>query len=516
MRGVLTREQAREYDRFASEQAKVPSLLLMENAGRGATECLLSMRQGAPGQVVVVAGPGNNGGDGFVLARRLRILGHAVEVWLVGEPGRLVGDAQVMWNAYLGIGGEHHVVAEESALSGLKARLSAASTVVDALFGTGLARPIEGLHARVIELVQQRAAFVLALDIASGLDANRGRILGVAVHANATVTFGSEKLGHFTSEGVDCTGRLELVDIGVPTALCLQTGYSAERLTAADLAPRLLPRPASSHKGRAGRVAVIAGHPGKSGAALLSARGALRMGAGMVTHVGLPATIAGIEMRVLEAMTKTLDPAALELSLMDAVAGMGAIVLGPGLGLGDQERRIVTHVAEHATVPVVVDADALTILAQDIAPLLRAKGPRLLLPHRGELGRLLGLSNAEIEADPFGALERAVHLTQAIVVLKGAYSFVGAPNQITAIVGSPAGAMGTAGSGDVLSGVVATLCIDHAPMTAAMLGVHLHGRAGMLWVEARGVDRGLVAGDVADNLPLAIAELSRGLGPVTD
>jgi ADP-dependent NAD(P)H-hydrate dehydratase / NAD(P)H-hydrate epimerase len=509
MRGVLTREQAQKYDRFASEQANVPSLLLMENAGRGAAECLLSLRNGAPGLVVVVAGPGNNGGDGFVLGRRLRVLGYAVEVWLVGAPARLVGDAKLMWDAYVGLGGQYGCVENESALPALQARLGAASTVVDALFGTGLGRPIVGLYARVIELMKQSSAFVFALDVASGLDANRGRILGVAVRAHATVTFGSPKLGHYTNDGVECSGRLEVVDIGIPDELCLQTGHSAVRLTAADLAPNLLPRSPASHKGRAGRIAVIAGHAGTSGAALLAARGALRMGAGMVTHVGLPATIASIESRVLEAMTRVLEPAALEQSLTAALVGMGAIVLGPGLGLGEQECRIVTHVAEHATLPVVVDADALSILAHDITPLSRAKGPRILLPHRGELARLLELSNSEVEDDPFGALERAVQLTQAIVVLKGPYSFVGAPNQKTAIVGSPSGAMGTAGSGDVLSGVVAALAIDHTPVNAARLGVHLHGRAGILWAEARGVDRGLVAGDVADNLPLAVAELSR-------
>lgn len=515
MRTVQTREQARQYDSFASEQANVPSLLLMENAGRGATDCLLSLRNGQPGQVLVIAGPGNNGGDGFVLARRLRVLGHHVELWFVGDLARLGGDAKAMREAYLGIGATIEVVQDAVGLDVLAARLGSAGTVVDALFGTGLARPIEGLYASVVELIGQSPAFIFALDIASGLDANLGRILGVAVRAHATVTFGAPKLGHYTNQGVECTGRLEVVDIGIPDESCLKTGHSAVQLSATDLAPRLLPRSPASHKGRAGRIAVIAGHAGTSGAALLSARGALRAGAGLVTHVGLPPTIAGIESRVLEAMTRQLEPDAIEQSLDRALVGMGAVVLGPGLGLGDEASRIVTHVAQHAAVPVVVDADALTILARDLAPLSAAKGPRILLPHRGELARLVGLSTSELEEDPFDALARAVQATQAIVVLKGPYSFVGAPNQTMAIVGSPSGAMGTAGSGDVLSGVVAALAIDHSPLNAAVLGVHVHGRAGILWTEERGVDRGLVAGDIADNLPLALAELSRCQGRVT-
>jgi ADP-dependent NAD(P)H-hydrate dehydratase / NAD(P)H-hydrate epimerase len=515
MRGVLSREQARDYDRFATEQANVPSLLLMENAGRGATERLLALRRGALGRVVVLAGPGNNGGDGFVLARRLLVLGHTVEVWLVGAPSRLAGDAAVMWHAYRGVGGRENLIATEADLSSLGEALAGATIIVDALFGTGLARPVDGLYARVIELAQRTEAYVLALDIPSGLDANSGRILGTALRADATVTFGCEKLGHFTSDGVDCSGQLELVDIGVPRDLYLHTGHAAERILGEDLAPRFVLRSAASHKGRAGRVAILGGHVGTTGAALLAARGALRMGAGLVTHVGLPETISAIESRVLEAMTKRLEPAALEPSLTDALRATDCVVLGPGLGLGPEQRRIVAFVAEQAAVPVVVDADALTILADDPSVLEHKRGPRILLPHRGELARLLRTTIAAVEQDPFAALARAVDATQAIVVLKGAYSFVGAPNQKPYIVGAPCPALGTAGSGDVLSGIVAALLVDHEPYIAALLGVHLHSRAGMLWADARSVDRGMVASDIADNLPAAIAELSRAKRPVT-
>lgn len=482
----------------------------MENAGRGAAEKLLALRNGKPGFVLVLAGPGNNGGDGFVLARRLQVLGHAVEVWLVGEEAKLVGDAKVMWNAYVGLGGAHCVLSDEAELPRLKAAVAAADVLVDALFGTGLKRAIEGLYAHVVEATYGCTAFVYALDIPSGIDTNRGRALGVAIRAHATVTFGAEKLCHFTTDGVDYGGRLEVVDIGVPSDLYLQSGYSAERYEAHDLAPRLAHRRASSHKGRAGRVAIIAGHAGTSGAALLAARGALRAGAGLVTHVGLPKTIAGIEPRVMEAMTKCLDPSALEPSLTQALDGMDAAVLGPGLGLGAEERRIVAQVVEQAPIPVVVDADALTKLAEEPSLLKHARGPRVLLPHRGELARLLHVTTAEVEDDPFAALRRAVENLHAIVVLKGAYTLVGVPNQKKiGIVGSPCAALGTGGSGDVLSGAVAALLVEHEPQLAALLGVHLHGRAGILWAESRGVDRGLVASEIAEGLPLAIAELSR-------
>jgi ADP-dependent NAD(P)H-hydrate dehydratase / NAD(P)H-hydrate epimerase len=515
MRRVLSRQEARSFDRHATEVAGVPSLLLMENAGRGAADLLHQECRGVRGVTLVLAGPGNNGGDGFVLGRRLCLLGHAVEVWFVGDPSRLAGDAAVMRDAYVGIGGEYHTVSTEAELPGLQVRLKHVAVIVDALFGTGLARPIDGMYARVVEFVHASAAFVLALDIPSGLDANTGGILGAAVRADVTVTFGTEKLGHFSSSGIDCVGRLEVVDIGVPPSMTQHTGHSAERFEGEDLAQRLPARMASSHKVRAGRVAIVAGHAGTTGAALLAARGALRMGAGLVTHVGLAETIASIESRVLEAMTKSLDRGALEQSLSEAIRNMKSIVIGPGLGLGDLERRIVEFVVEHASVPVVIDADALTILADESRTLRRAAGPRILLPHRGELARLLRKTTADIEQDPFAALAQAVELTQGIVVLKGACSFVGAPNQKTAIVGSPCPALGTAGSGDVLSGVIGALAVDHSPFDAAMLGVHLHGRSGILWSRTRGVDRGMLASDIADNLPAAVAELARPNGAVT-
>jgi ADP-dependent NAD(P)H-hydrate dehydratase / NAD(P)H-hydrate epimerase len=515
MRLVLSREQARDFDRHAAQVACIPSLLLMENAGRSAVELLLRELKETPQSVVVVAGPGNNGGDGFVLARRLRVIGHAAEIWLVGEPGRLTGDAAIMWGAYRGLYGEPRVISSESMLPQLEQRLSSADVVVDALFGTGLTRPIVGLFARVIEAIARSQAFVCSLDIPSGLDANRGRILGTAVKADLTVTFGHAKLGHFSSEGADCCGRLVAVDIGVPSELALRSGHNAERIERDDLCRRLLPRPSSSHKGRAGRVAILAGHAGTIGAALLSARGAQRMGAGSVTHIGLPSAMASIESRVLEAMTKSLDPGSLGQSLTDALHGMDSVVLGPGLGLGAQERQIVAIVSEHMIAPVIVDADALTLLADDPALLKRAKGPRILLPHRGELGRLLHLTTADVEEDPFAALESCVRLTNAIVVLKGAYTLVGAPNQKTAVVGAPCAALGTAGSGDVLSGVVAALAVDHEPLAAALLGVHLHGRSGTKWAESHGSDRGLIASEIADNLPAAIAELASSSAGVT-
>ncbi|HEY5955160.1 MAG TPA: NAD(P)H-hydrate epimerase, partial [Polyangiaceae bacterium] len=186
MHRVLSREQAREFDRQATERGGVPSLLLMENAGRGATERLLALRAADCAPVVVIAGPGNNGGDGFVLARRLLVLSYQTEVWLVGDAARLTGDARIMWDAYLGVGGQTYVVTDLSALDALEKRLTQAGTIVDALFGTGLARPIEGLHAAVVDRINRARAFVLALDIPSGLDANRGRILGSAVTADAT------------------------------------------------------------------------------------------------------------------------------------------------------------------------------------------------------------------------------------------------------------------------------------------------------------------------------------------
>jgi NAD(P)H-hydrate epimerase len=480
----------------------------MENAGRGAAEQLLSLIERPSTRVIVVAGPGNNGGDGFVVARRLLFAGHCVEVYLLCEPNRLTGDAQVMYHAFLGVSGTVHPLTEAEQVPAFSEALKAARVVVDAIFGTGLVRNVSGLIAQIVERINAADVFRFSLDLPSGLETDRGVVLGVAVRADVTVTFGHEKIGALTTAGVEHVGELRVVDIGVPPLAREANAHTLEHLEHTDLAPRFKRRSRASHKGRSGRIGLLAGHPGTTGAALLAARGALRMGAGLLTHLGLPETIAAIESRVLEAMTKRLEPNRLTASFIDAIHAMDSLLIGPGLGLGVAQTELVDFVVEHTELPVVLDADALTLLSGNLRRFRLAKGPRLLLPHRGEVARLLQISVADVDKDPLSALTLLTDLTHAVVVMKGAYTFVSAKGRKVAVVGEPCPAMATGGTGDVLAGVASALLVDHEPFDAAVLAVHLHSRAGRLWSEAQGADRGLLASELADLLPRAVAELA--------
>jgi NAD(P)H-hydrate epimerase len=509
MKPILSREQIRNIDRHAIDVCRVPSLVLMENAGRGAAE-VVEARLGKkkPARVAVVAGPGNNGGDGFVVARRLLLRGHSARVLFCGKQEKLAGDALANHDAWVGVGGAVDVITEPD-VAKLRAELAAADTVVDALFGTGLDRPLTGFFATVVQEMDAARDRVVALDVPSGMDANTGMPLGAALHARDTVTFAHLKLGLATSMGAERAGRVTVVDIGVPESLYTAVGSSARMLERADVASWLLPRGAGAHKGSAGRVVCIAGSAGKTGAALLVARGALRSGAGLVTIATFPDAAEALDRRVLEEMTARIDPARLEESLAELLEGANSVAVGPGLGHDEAARKVVDHVVTSFEGPAVVDADALTHLAGRLSVLKGAKGRRVLTPHPGEMARLLGLSTREVEADRFGAVARAVAESGAVVLLKGARTIIGAPGELPVVnpTGSPA--MATAGAGDVLSGIIAAeLAALRDPLRAACTGAYLHGASGEAWTARQGADRGLLAHELADGLPAALAAVT--------
>jgi NAD(P)H-hydrate epimerase len=510
MRRVRSRAQVREFDRLASERLGVPGLVLMENAGRGAAEViarelgLAPPGAGAP-RVIVVCGAGNNGGDGYVVARRLALLGARVEVWSAVEPGRLRDDAAVNQRACQQSLGPLKLLTKGE-LARFGEALSTAEAVVDALFGTGLERPIEGLMRQIVEHLNAAPARRFALDLPSGLDADTGSVHGVAVRAHVTITFAAHKLGLLTPSGAEHAGRVELADIGVDErALGLE--HDAVLADDAAVAALLRPRAVKTHKGTSGRVLVLAGSPGKVGAALLVAEGALRAGAGLVTLGGVPALSDALDRRVLEAMTARLDPDALEATLAPLLAASNAVAIGPGLGFDAHAAALVERVALQHDGVVVIDADAISHFASAPARLAQARGPRILTPHSGELSRLLGCSAAAVEADRFGAVARAVKETSAIVLLKGPHTLVAAPGKVTVVGARGSPALASGGSGDVLGGVIAALCCELLPFEAAYAGAYLHARVGELWADENRTDRGLLAHEIAARIPHARALL---------
>lgn len=515
MTHVLDRDQIRAYDRHAIERCSVPGLVLMENAGRGAADRLCALASAPRGHaerpVVIVCGRGNNGGDGFVVARHLATRGLPVRVVLLGTVADVTGDARANLDAYLGLGRSITQVVGDDDLAGLGALLDGASQVVDAIFGTGLDRPVTGSLARVVELVNQARAPIVALDIPSGIDANTGQVLGSAVRAQHTLTFARPKVGLFAGAGAEHAGAIEVVDLGIPDeAIIDAVGFRARVVSPSDVARWLGRRAADAHKYRSGSLLVVAGSPGKIGAALLAARGALRAGAGIVTVGTWPEAAEAIDRQAGEWMTTRLDPTHLDESLAEALARRDAVAIGPGLGLGEQARRLVERIVIGFAGPVVVDADAVSAFAGRAEELRLAAGPRVLTPHAGELGRLLGARAADVEADRFGWARRGAEQTGQLVVLKGRNTVIARPDGGLWVCTAGNVVLATGGSGDVLTGIMGALACNAPAEGAACAAVYLHATAADDWRAASGADRGMVAGDLAAALPAVIA---RVLGP---
>ena len=484
----------------------VPGLVLMENAGRGAAEVLvreLLAGDAAGARVAVVCGPGNNGGDGLVLARHLLGRGAIVEALLVGDWQRVTGDAHTHMEAWRGLGGT--VRAIEGAGGG--AALASADVIVDALFGTGLDRAIAGTFAQVVAAMNAAAAPRFAIDLPSGLDADTGAELGIAVRARATATFAHFKRGLLTPGGASLAGRVHVVDLGVPAALGAAARTVAQRLSTSDVAGWIAARDPAAHKGSAGHVVVVAGSPGKIGAPQLVARGALRGGAGVVTIATWSEVAASVEGHVLEVMTARIDPARLFETLDAALAHKQGVVIGPGLGLGSDAQSAVTHVLGAWRGPLVVDADALSMFGGR-PEVFKQAGRAVLTPHPGELARLLGTTTGAVESDRFAAAQRLVEASGAVVVLKGAHTIIAAPDGRVAVSPVACPALATAGSGDVLGGIVGALACALPVFEAACAGVMLHALSGQAWSAAHGgADIGLLASEIADGVPSVRASL---------
>jgi NAD(P)H-hydrate epimerase len=512
---VLSRAQMRAYDKHAIEACNVPGVVLMENAGRGATDVLAELRPLAGAKVVVVCGAGNNGGDGFVVARHLLARSAQVSVVLAGVSEQVTGDARINHDAYIDLGGPFVELGPGADLAPLREALAAADIAVDALFGTGIDRPITGYLEEVIRVVNESPAHRVALDIPSGLDADSGAPHGACVHAHDTITFGHLKIGLLTPEGARLAGRVHVVDLGVPPVVLSHVGHVAAVIERGTVGGWIEPREANLYKHAAGNVLVLAGSPGKVGAALLVARGALRGGAGLVTIGSWPAVVPVLESRVTEIMTARLDPDRLAASLDEALAHKRAVAIGPGFGLDETTRRAVEHVALGWDGVKIVDADAITAFAGRPEALAGARGTVILTPHSGEIGRLVGKRADEVERDRFGVVRDVVARTGAFVVLKGARTIVATPGGKVFIntTGNPA--LATAGSGDVLAGIMAALACSMEPEHAACAAVHAHGLAAERWRARTGADRGLLAREIADEIPCILAALAGGRDPLT-
>ncbi len=516
---LVTAEEMRELDRRTIDEVGVPSLVLMENAGRTTYQILRQEFPGLSGPVAVVAGRGNNGGDGFVVARYLANDGIPVTVFLLAEKNQVQGDARVNLDILDQIGVEVVETLTEEGLSPAAHFLSRAELIVDALFGTGLNSPVRGLMRALIERINHLRPPVLAVDIPSGLSADTGEPLGVAVQADVTVTYGFPKLGQILPPGRDYVGRLWQVDISIPPALA--KALKIELAEAHELRRCLPPRPFGSHKGTFGHLVVLAGSEGKTGAATLTAEGGLRAGAGLVT-AAVPTSLNDIlEVKLTEAMTLPLPEASgarafgrqsLE-PLQEFMADKTALALGPGLGTHLETAELVCNLVRHLPQPLVIDADGINCLSRDPDCLQEAAGPRILTPHPGEMARFLKTTPAEVQARRLEVAQEVAAQYGSFVVLKGAQTVVAAPDGRVSInpTGNPALASG--GTGDVLTGLIGGYLAQRLnPWDAARLGVYLHGLAADYLAEQT-TPQGLIAGDLLAVFPELLAEFTRGLFP---
>ncbi len=565
--------------------------VLMEIAGRGAAIHALRLWQENPGDVVIVIGKGNNGGDGLVIARYLTLWEVPVSVWLVSgikiegekqaadpeskskkssaaksaspssktaegddvgnssssksgtalkEPGdsdnedssnsdeefvaMKTNEGTVNRNILESLNVPVTVVTEDILGEGdrdnefgdfvydpnVDELFDNASLIVDALFGTGLSKPVEGLYRRVIDAINRSGKRVLAIDVPSGINSDTGQIMGSAVRADHTVTFGYLKPGLVTHPGATLAGQLGIVDIGLPE---LPESTPDINLMTVEIVKEILPlRPADSHKGSFGHVLTIAGSPGMGGAAMLASKSALRVGAGMV-FLATPRTVMNTlppEEIIYRPMPET-DSGSFSRDaikpLKEQMATAQAVILGPGLGLTDDTQAIVADILHDIECPCIIDADGLNAIAKKPELLENNEGDFVLTPHPKELARLLNCEVAEIQSDRIGYALKAAEKFQSVVVLKGSMTVVANPEGQVFInpTGNPG--MSTAGAGDVLSGIIGGLLAQGVEsFHAAAAGVYIHGRAGDILAEEI-AECGIVAGDIQRTIPFAIESI---------
>jgi NAD(P)H-hydrate epimerase len=487
----------------------------MENAGIKVTQAVVSRLEEQGGKkVVIVAGKGNNGGDGFVAARQLVNKGYDVKVFLLGKMEEVKGDARINLDILRRLKIPLLTIVDERDLNKLRIALFYADLIVDAIYGTGFKGAILGLGEKLISLVNNSGAKVMAVDIPSGLEASTGRVHGNCVRADETITFAFPKVGLFMNQAIDYVGRVTVADISIPATLPQEENIRRWIITE-DYAKKLIPqRHGNSHKGTYGHALIVSGSTGMTGAAYLTCEGVLTAGAGLIT-LGIPASLNSImEQKLTEVMTKplpetidgTLSKAAFH-SLTGMLDKISVLVMGPGLSQNTETKELVYALLEEAKTPMVLDADGLNALIGKPDLLAKLKGPCVITPHPGELSRLLEMPADKIQQNRLDTAVEAAKRFKVTVVLKGYNTVIANPEGKVWVnlTGNPGMAVG--GTGDVLAGLIGGLiCQGLGVDEAAILGVYLHGLAGDEAMQVKGM-LALKATDLLAYLPRVMQKL---------
>ena len=513
---ILTADQAREADHRTIEEIGVPAIVLMENAGHQVVSAMrATLSDLSTSRVGVLCGRGNNGGDGLVVARVLWQQGIEVHAFLFGKAGDIAGDARRNLSIAKNLGIPVLEIRDREAWDGAQPTVGDCKVLVDAIFGTGLTKPLDDFLAGVVGDVNASDVPVVAVDLPSGLSADAAHPIGEAVEADVTVALGAPKPALLVPPAAAWAGDLVIADIGIPDFVI--DGVSGDRfelLTPEEVALFIPRRPFDSHKGDFGHVLVLGGSTGKTGAACLAARGALRSGCGLVTVATPGSCVPSIAAASPDYMTLPLPETS------DGTVGAGAlasllsfqcdvIALGPGLGLGADVKAVVEGLVERSTVPLVIDADALNALA-DAPQFLQARAhvPIIMTPHPGEMARLCRTTSDAVQSDRLTVTRRLATKHQVYVILKGAGTLIGEPDGTLRLNlrGNPG--MATGGVGDVLTGVTAAWLAQIGQASAAcQVAVLLHGRAGDFAAERQG-EIALTASDVIGELGKAAREVA--------
>lgn len=513
---VLTGGQMRALDQKSIKEVGIPGIILMENAGRGVVEHMSGFFPSmVSGRIGICCGGGNNGGDGFVVARHLMKRGLRPEIFLFTDPKRVCGDAKTNLNILFKIGGRVYVISDENSFEAYKGSIKQCDIIVDALFGTGLRPPVTGLLADVIQYINQLHKDVVSVDIPSGLGADSPHIVGPCINAALTVTFALPKVSHLLPAASNNVGELRIVDIGIPDFLINETPYAMMTLDDTLLAPLLKVRLSDTHKGDYGHCLILAGSEGKTGAAYMAAAAALRAGAGLVT-LGIPQSLNEImAVKLTEAMTlplsetpdKTISAKAWQ-KIVDFLPRVNSIAVGPGLSQNQETGELVQRIVTEIKMPMVIDADGINLLAGRFDLVRESGNAPILTPHPGEMARLIGCKTADLVSNRLEIVKEQAVDKGCYLLLKGHNTLIVNPKGEIFINSTGNPGMASGGMGDILTGMIAGLIAQgYSKEDATLLSVYLHGLAGDIAVKTK-CEECLLATDLFDTLPLAFKMLS--------
>ncbi|CCK79253.1 bifunctional ADP-dependent NAD(P)H-hydrate dehydratase/NAD(P)H-hydrate epimerase [Desulfobacula toluolica] len=522
---LVTANQMRDMDKQTIESFGIPGRVLMENAGKGAFDFLLKKFKNLTAKkIAVMAGRGNNGGDGFVIARYLMEKKIAVTIFLLSSKKKVTGDAKANMDLAQKLCNLSQTcsiveIPDAEAFEAQRVKILHHDFFIDAILGTGLNSDVRGFFKDAIEVMNTSSKPIFSVDIPSGLHSDTGQPLGASVKADATATFALAKPGHVLYPGNVYTGDLKVIDIGIPNFIAQEQSIQLSLIEKKEVAACFTPRKFQSHKGSFGHLLVIAGSVGKTGAAALCANAAMRCGTGLVTLGVAQSLNQNIETLVAEPMTHPLpeqDKGFLSDHCFDEIQtllkGKQALAIGPGIGTRAGTKQLVKKLIQTSQVPLIIDADAINCIADDSNILKQKKVPAILTPHPGEMARLCKASPSDIQADRIGTASRFASEFNTILILKGAQTIVSFPDGRSCICPTGNPGMASGGMGDVLTGMIAGFCAQgFSPENASLAGVYIHGLcADTLCRDMGGF--GFIATDIIQTIPKTIHQYVLGKG----